>query len=602
MFLLLLASCGSGEEAKTEITVEGVKFWSIENTQNIMRDDAAPEDATMELKLDCIKGETESIQLMIKPESDVSKYTVTVEDLKNKKADAVIPSSEIEIFAERYIETKNSSYTNPITTYMYPGWYPDALIPIDRSEKRRENNIKADNNQGIWFNVNVPSDAAAGEYVGNVIVTIDDQVQKIPMTLKVYDLTMPNEIHATSSFGVWYDYISYGEGDKVNDKTYENYYWFLANKRATPCELPTSGYTNLTEYADYLVDFVKNDIVSGYNLPYRSQRVNGVDLLDKQYQIDVLTAIINKNIELRKAGDAEINLLDKAYLYAWKITDEPQASQAQQIKDCDRIFTEAKKAVEPILADYPDLLKSLQNIRHVVTVIEYDTVFAGDETTGGVQTWCPQINEFGIEDFKQIMQDRRANSTRMNGEDFWWYNCISPGNPYPTYQIDDNLISSRIMRWMQHDFDVTGTLYWCVNFYYKCDDFEKGTYSVRDVWNDPASFETVNGDGQLVYPGSLYGLDTPISTLRLESIREGNEDYEYLWMFEQKINELNKKNNTTYNSDEILDCFYKQIFQGVIPKTDAATFKTVRTDVLTLLEKLYNDETEAIKDIDKLLQ
>ena len=43
------------------------------------------------------------------------------------------------------------------------------------------------------------------------------------------------------------------------------------------------------------------------------------------------------------------------------------------------------------------------------------------------------------------------------------------------------------------------------------------------------------GDGSLLYPAKKFGSTEPISTLRLESIREGQEDYEYLWMIKNAI-------------------------------------------------------------------
>ena len=46
-----------------------------------------------------------------------------------------------------------------------------------------------------------------------------------------------------------------------------------------------------------------------------------------------------------------------------------------------------------------------------------------------------------------------------------------------------------------------------------------------------------------------------IKTCVSEDIREGNEDYEYLWMTERKIEEINEKHNKNYNTDKILSKF-----------------------------------------------
>lgn len=593
--LMPIGIAGCSKESKVQM--KDVELWSATNTQNIMRDDPIPEEAKLSLSMEGMKGETESTQLMITPKNNVSSYHVEVSDLKTDKGD-VISSENIEVFAEHYVETKNSSMKTPKTTYMYVGWYPDALVPIDRYEKRKENIISAGTNQGIWFNVNIPADAVSGEYEATVSLIVDEQSCEIPLTLKVYNLTIPEEMHTTSSFGLWYDYISYGEDGKSSKELSENYYWFMANKRVTPQTVPEDGYGTPEEFANYIVEFAQNKIVSGYYLPYKSEDVDGMTVINKQYLIDVLTAVINKNIDLWNSGDHKTDLLKKAYVYAWKIVDEPKVTQAAQIKACDRIVTEAKNTVKPLLADYPELAESLNALKNVVSVISYDEVFAGDETTGGIQTWCTYVSELGVGSVEKVLKTRVSESTRSNKESIWWYHCADPGNPYTSFFTDDNLISTRTITWMQKAKDVSGYLYWCTNFYRKCESFAGGSYVTRNVWEDPNTFETRNGDGQLIYPGSRYGLDTPISTLRLESTREANEDYELLWMFENQIEVLNQKYNKQYDSEKILNTYYSRIFDGVVPKTDSEEFRAVRSELLQLLDDMYNNPEEAMTILD----
>jgi len=60
-----------------------------------------------------------------------------------------------------------------------------------------------------------------------------------------------------------------------------------------------------------------------------------------------------------------------------------------------------------------------------------------------------------------------------------------------------------------------------------------------DPWTDMATVKNINkdlyGDGLLLYPGKKVGLDGPVSTIRLELLREGLEDYEYLVLLEKKL-------------------------------------------------------------------
>ena len=40
-------------------------------------------------------------------------------------------------------------------------------------------------------------------------------------------------------------------------------------------------------------------------------------------------------------------------------------------------------------------------------------------------------------------------------------------------------------------------------------------------------FPGANGDGFLTYPGKQVGIDGPVTSIRLEILRDGNEDIEY---------------------------------------------------------------------------
>lgn len=577
--------------------IDAVHMWRADNTESVMRYAAEPSDATTDLSMEAIKGETESVQLIIKPDNAVSAYRVAASDLTDENGNT-IEASNVEILTQHYIQTTSPSQDAPTTASMTAGWYPDALIPIDARIKAGENNIAAGANQGFWINVDIPADVPAGTYTGVVKVLLDTKYCELPLTVQVHNLTMREEMHNQLAFGLWYNYIDeFGGYGSVDNALYENYYNFLVDKRVTPYDIPTKGYSNATEYAEYLVQYAQNSKVSTYNLPYKSVKKELIfglytyHVIDQEYMIDILTAMAEKNMELWDSGDHETDLFEKAILYAWEITDEPTDGKAYQIKQCDQIVTAAKTEVKSLLEGYPELQESLMQISHVVTRQEYSDKFAGNDKDGGIQTWCLYVNQYEKDGFTDIMEARRNAEGRAYGEDFWWYHCQEPGNPYPSFFIDDNLISTRTITWMQKHYDVTGYLEWCVNFWQKYD----GTnYVTRDIWTDPASFNGKNGDGQLIYSGSKYGLNEPISTLRLESTREANEDYEYLWMFEERIAELNQQYSTAYDSDAILNKFYSRIFTGTQPKTDVDEFKSVRSELLQLLDDMYNNPELAI--------
>ena len=131
--------------------------------------------------------------------------------------------------------------------------------------------------------------------------------------------------------------------------------------------------------------------------------------------------------------------------------------------------------------------------------------------------WAPLLNCIRWPDYVQALKD---------GEEFWWYTCVYPQEPYPTYLIDDIGISHRVLSWLQAKHKIQGVLYWSVNIHtkYRNSAYQPGVA----VWDEAMMFPNANGDGFLTYPGKQIGIDGPVSSIRLELIRDGNEDVEYV--------------------------------------------------------------------------
>ena len=567
---------------KYTAATDGVKLWWAYNTENLMQDLEYDYDRDRKLRLNGIKGDVESIQLMITPEENVSDYDFAMGDIAAESG-AVISADCFEIYAEHYMEI-TSSY-NPDTV---SGYYPDALVPMENYRARRCNSIQAGENQGIWLNVNIPADAEAGTYTGEGKLTMDGKEFAIPVALTVYNVAMPEEVHPQSAYLIWYNYVE-AEEETTDPQMYENYFWFLANKRITP-DQPGPHITNdYAAYADYVAEnLAANPMIPSYGLPYALKNIDGVNHLDEDQVLAMLNQLADKNIELRQAGNTSIDLFEKAYYYLGSICDEPDSPEDfELVRESDLIITNAKFKVAERLSLYPDLKESLLSLKHIVTT-SYSEEMIGTDTQGGVQTWCPKYRFFHSEAQRQEYIDRQNSQDRLMGENVWWYGCLDPRAPYPTYHLDDNLISSRVISWMQYDYGIEGELYWCVNWY--------TSYSgERNVWTDAETVPQTPGDGYLVYPGREFGVKGPISTLRLESIRESREDYEYLWLFEQKIEEYNRANGTAYDANALLQTYFDGLYEGAIPERDSDVFHQNRLALLRAVEALHTDLNAAVE-------
>lgn len=178
-----------------------------------------------------------------------------------------------------------------------------------------------------------------------------------------------------------------------------------------------------------------------------------------------------------------------------------------------------------------------------------------DELIGSVDIWCPLINEF---DFSESEERKRF------GEKFWWYICTIPKNDYVGLFIDRPATDLRVWLWQTYQQKVEGILIWQTNYWSR---YSK-KFSRQNPFEDPMSWFVTNegkkgpwgnGDGRFVYPpksaftnSEVPNLEKPLSSIRLEALRDGIEDYEYLVILEKLIQE-----NSSKLSQRKLDYFKK---------------------------------------------
>jgi hypothetical protein len=208
---------------------------------------------------------------------------------------------------------------------------------------------------------------------------------------------------------------------------------------------------------------------------------------------------------LEKAG-----LLDGAYVYGF---DESDDNEFAAIKD---IFGEIKKR-------WPQL-------KIMTTAYDY-TYGLKTGLADVVDIWVPLTSKYE-ESFEQIKK------ARLRGENVWWYICMAPEHPYANWFVEYPGVEARLlMGIMPFKYESQGFLYYSLN-YWKTgpvhtpfpEHLNKGPLTNYDgrSWGD------TNGDGLVFYPGD----NGPVVTMRMKNIRDGLEDYEYLWLLRQNINKI----------------------------------------------------------------
>ena len=584
LMLGLFSGCQTEDVPTPTEPAEEVKLWYGYNTENFMQDyeytqQMAERDHT--LRMYGIRGDVESVQLIITPEKDIQTYNIKINDLLSADG-SKLAKSKIEVFVQWYVNVEGS-----YNTAAGNGMYPDALIPVKTMIKSRRNFIAANTNQGLWFQVNIPENAKAGLYAGTAELTLDDQIYQIPLEVTVYDVTMPEEVHTHSCYRIDYNSMLQAEGTNTGALA-QAYYDLLVEKRCMPMLPAPDIYGNYDDFIDWLVkNCAENPKVSNYGLPYtETTDAAGNPIVSREKLMELFTKMAQKNVELRQAGNESIDLFQKALFYMGNLVDAPSGQKLEQVKACDLVLTECKYAVaNQYLTEYPDLYQSLLEVRSLVTTV-YNEELVGSDTEGGVQTWCSILGGWGSEELRQQFYERQNSTDRQGGEEAWWYGCSTPYPPLPTYHIDDELVGSRILSWMQFDFGSDGTLYWGVN----------NSSQYADLWENAVDWSGSMGDGSLLYPAEKFGALKPFSTLRLESVREGQEDYEYFWMIRQAIWQYNEENGTSYDPEVLMAPLYTGLYENmkVLVRGNPELFLQKRIAVLEVLQTITADPAAGI--------
>jgi hypothetical protein len=457
----------------------------------IMRDEMFQGEFGKPASMTLAKNEWESVQVCVlaheKPLKDVK---VTVSELRGPNG-AVIPSGSIRTNLVDWVDCKPARYAADLY-----GWVPDPLMDMDTFD------VDKGALKPVWITVHSPENIPAGDYTGTVTVKpADMEATRIPIVATVWDFAIPTRCHAKTAFTHSEGDIPTWYGKPFTEEQRLQWYDFLLDHHISPTNIYASEGQPSKEYIPYCVERGMNS----FNMTctwYKSEKD-----LDKMEP---------------RLRDMERFLKDRGwwdmpYVYGF---DELGPEKYQELRDT-----------------YGGLHKRFPDLKTMTTSAPQP------EMKGYVDIWVP-LTAFYVHDV--------AEQYRKSGDQVWWYVCCSPPHPWPNYFTDYNAIDPRVLWWMSWKEDCPGILYyymenWETNRKLEDDkkvaenDWEKAILAGKRwpevKWNTHTC-ATFNGDGQLLYPGPK---GNPIASIRLVSIRDGIEDYEYLYILNDLIKQAEKK-------------------------------------------------------------
>jgi hypothetical protein len=563
---------------------EGVTLKSALNTVKVLQDEdisALPQAA---ISFEAAKGETEGAQIIARSSQDVASYDITFSDLTG--AGGTIPSSAITVYTQLYMSI-NSGFTG------FPsGSYPDALIPVHYMKTAKEDNFKANKNQGFWIDIKVPAAAAAGAYTGSATVTVDGSVYSVPVQLTVFNFTMPAVPAIRTTMAVWRDWIIDGELDNTLEK-YRDYYDFLLEYNMTSTNFPNESYDPVGFVANLRQYYGR---IASYAIPAVMVRkpivVNGATQTVNSPNLTILRSFFEAIADACIADG--INYFDKAYYYFDKIYDEVQPAGYPRMRDAINVTTELEKAVVAAKGLSGAVADSLKSIKHVIPFITRWDSSIFDEFKGKVIV-SPLFTNFtstsAIEQYAQLQAEGHFLES-YGAASFW---------PVSAHLIDDYMITTRDVFWSKFDYGLKGDLYWNMNAYCNYGTVLTIGYGrSADLYSQASRDGVTAGDGYLLYPGRVYGSAKPFPSLRLTAKRDGIDDYTYLDLLEKEYTRLAAVYGLgTDKIKSVLAEINSQIYGIGISKLNFSGLNRVRRTIATLIELAQSDAGLFIEDFKK---
>lgn len=607
-----LVACKKKDSENT--TIDDVEIWSCWATEKVLQDNVEIYDELKQepnIDVSALRGEVESAQIiMTTGEKSVSAYDVTTGDLKSTDG-TVFAKSNIAVHHEKYVEV-----AAPAGHYIVGGYFPDCLVPFENIKAVGENVIAANNNQGLYINFDIPEDQPAGTYTGSLAIEIGGKSKVIPITLTVGLSGITEETHTLSYFNTsWF--LHRGELDTTQEM-FDKYNEFLMDYRLGCTNVlyraEYHGDAEIQRYAEKACEYAKLEKCCGYNIPRMERAITSADTefeeiwsetgryadvydpefiyyFDPDYILKYFRAMAYEGLK------QNVDPFEKA---VFKGSDEPElkkvANYTNRVYIDGYILKKCKQMMkEELLADTTitdvelrdQIIESMINVPHILACskllprdfdLEYEDV-----------VYCPVYSKLET----QYQQD----SYRIGAEnDLWWYGTVEPDPPYPSYHIDDTLLSARLLSWMQYDYNIQGNLYWAANNMSYGQNGPYGYGFLEDYHNrDVISLGTA-GDGFVMYPGKKYGVDGPLSTIRLEAIRDGMEEYEFWYYLHEKYAEISKASGVEFDEKTIMKQITAPLYSGSKVSTTNEVFANARTQMISLLDMANSSAKLCIAD------
>jgi hypothetical protein len=459
-----------------------------------------------------IRNEYVSAQCVIKANEDLQNVTVSMSSLKYTSISASIPADAIQwnFVGSIPIEQNTPKYRRTDLIRTAPARFPDYLA------EDREVSVNKDGYKAVYLTIKIPKSAETSDYEGNVTVKTDKADVSLPLHLKVYPLTLPDERHLMVT--EWYTTGNFRKFYGIESSDSQRFYEmlkvyaenmaehrqnvfrisldFVTSKQAADGSLKFD-FSKFDKWANIFWQTGRMDLLeTGFVARFGEGGWSSNEILLRDFRAQTepegkRITIPGREFLPQFLPALENHLREKGWLdkTVFHIADEPSNHNVMGWRDASEFVDR-----------YAPALRRIDAI---------ETTHCLDR----LEIWVPKLDHLAT----WYDAFRRAQN---QGYELWFYTVgIYQGGSYPNKTVDVPLIESRILHWLNYRFGLKGYLDWGFNSW------------TDDPFAAPGQHR---GDGWQVYPKK----DGLIDSLRWEQMRNGIQDYEYLWMLEDKIRKI----------------------------------------------------------------
>jgi len=391
-----------------------------------------------------------------------------------------------------------------------PREFPVQLVPLDAPKHGAPFDVTDAGNEVVWVDYFVPEGTAPGTYRGTIVTA----GRTLQVELEVWNFTLPSVSHFPSWAYAGPEEIAWSLGRTHQQipqmqKAFDAYFQLAHDHRLVLMEgfHYDEAYVKGPErrYFDYYTGAAfKGPFGAGF----------GFELLPTEPSFGKL---------IEQSG-----WLNRAFVI---LEDEPGSRQ-----------------------QYLDVLRKGKAIREAPDAVGLRRMVT-EQYTPTEPGWPHLDSETDIFCSGAIHPDQvKPIETRQNA--VWTYNRGHAGAPY----VDAPGPAMRTHAWAGFLTGARAWYFWGATYVVDLqnkwrknrDDVRKNPVAYRtDLWNDPLTFDEakrlkedgspypvdwalrLNGDGVLIYPGTEVGIDGPLPGFRLKNLRQGAQDFEYLYLLEK---------------------------------------------------------------------